>query len=294
MMETELLRTFLAVVDTGSFTRAARQIFRTQAAVSQQMKRLEQTLGKTLFEREGRVLELTQDGKALTGYARRIVNLHDEAMQQLQQEDACPPLRLGCPDDYLHTVVPGLLALIQERFPKLEVQVFGGSTNRLRPQLDAGELHLSVMIRHPGSDEGYTLFQDQGVWVIPDGMDPEKVEVLPLALSEPDCKFYSTAIDGLEKLGRDYQIRAVANNTALLAELVRRNGMVSAMVTSGVPAGLTTLEAGTTLPDLPSVAIVMAMAAKGHPLVTAPVIQQICQAFRSGSWNPVPLSATGS
>jgi len=278
-METELLRTFMAVVDTGSFTRAARQVCRTQAAVSQQMKRLEQQLDKTLFIREGRSLQLTAEGKSLVGYARRILLLHDEAFKQLANGPEAKPLRLGCPDDYMHTVIPYLMKLIHRVHPELEVQVFGGSTNQLRPRLDAGELDLSVMTRPTEHDEGYVLFQDQGVWVLPDQIDLNQEAPLPLALSEPDCKFNSTVVDGLEKQGRSFQVKVVANNTALLAELVRRNGMVSAMVSSSVPEGVKTRPGGGDMPDLPSVAIVIAHAAIPHPNLGLQQLQQICSAF---------------
>ena len=281
-MDTELLRSFIAVVDTGSFTRAARQIFRTQAAVSQQMKRLEQSLGKTLFDREGRVLELTADGKALVSYARRILNLHDEALQKLQQEPERRPLRIGCPDDYLVTVMPKLIDLIHRHLPGLEVQVFGGSSSRLRPQLDAGELDLSVMTRHAGSDEGYLLYQDQGVWVLPAGKSPHDYDCLPLALAEPDCKFHSTALDGLDKLGRDYQVLAVANSTLFLSEMVRQNGMISAMIRSSAPEDLSLVEAGTLLPELTSVSVALVMSATAHPKVPAALVQQVSQGFAAG------------
>lgn len=278
-MDTELLRTFMAIVDTGSFTRAAKQIFRTQAAVSQQMKRLEQVLGKALFERDGRALTLTPDGKALVSYARRILNLHDEALQKLQQEPERCPLRIGCPDDYLVTVMPALIQRIHDYLPDIEIQVFGGSSSRLRPQLDAGELNLSVMTRRADSDEGYLLYQDRGVWVLPPAMTPDDFDVLPLALAEPDCKFHSTALDGLDKIGKPYKVLTVANSTLLLSEMVRRNGMVSAMIRSSAPDDLTLIEAGTLLPELASVSVVLVMSASHHPKMPAALVQQISQGF---------------
>lgn len=98
-MDIDLLRAYLAVVDTGSLTRAARYVHRTQAAVSMQMKRLEEQVGASLFRKDGRTLALTEDGKLLVSYARRLLALHDEALARMRTTESTPVLRLGCPDD---------------------------------------------------------------------------------------------------------------------------------------------------------------------------------------------------
>ncbi len=110
-MDIDLLRTYVAIVDTGSFTRAARQTFRTQSAVSMQMKRLEAQVNRTLFRKEGRSLELTDDGKRLVHHARRLLAVHDEAMASMQPDAPAFRLRLGCPDDYAASLLPRLVEI---------------------------------------------------------------------------------------------------------------------------------------------------------------------------------------
>ena len=147
MLDHELLRTFIAVVDTGSFTRAAAQVFRTQSAVSMQMKRLEEQLSKRLFLKEGRELQLTDDGQKLVSYARRIMTLHDEALGVMAVEGESRPLLLGCPDDYVTGVLPQLLSEIQKQLPGLQVQVRTGSSAQRRDLIDKGELDLTIRTR---------------------------------------------------------------------------------------------------------------------------------------------------
>ncbi|MCV6611799.1 MAG: LysR family transcriptional regulator, partial [Amphritea sp.] len=199
MLDHELLRTFVAVVDTGSFTRAAAQVFRTQSAVSMQMKRLEEQLEKSLFIKEKRELQLTEDGHKLIVYARRILRLHDEALGVLSTGIDSRPLLLGCPDDYVTGVLPTLLEHIRERLPELQVQVRTGTSGQLRQLMDDGQLDISVLTRRPQKEEGYFLLQDKGVWIAPDAAYIDQQSPLPLALVEPDCKFHSTVVDGLTK-----------------------------------------------------------------------------------------------
>jgi len=139
-MDTDLLRSFVAVVDTGSFTRAAKQIFRTQSAISMQIKRLEEQCGRVLFIRNGRSLELTEEGRSLLGYARQILQLHDEALTGLRQRRSYKPLRLGCPEDYSRQLLPDLIIMLRQRFPGLQLEVSASPTPVLRQLLDSGEL----------------------------------------------------------------------------------------------------------------------------------------------------------
>src|SRR6202035_2632451 len=100
-LDIDLLRTFLAVVESGSFTKASRAVFRSQAAVSMQVKRLEESIGQPLFVRDTRNLELGQTGKALLPYARRLLNLHDETWTALVQPEVQGQIMIGVPDDYI-------------------------------------------------------------------------------------------------------------------------------------------------------------------------------------------------
>ena len=265
MLDHELLRTFIAVVDTGSFTRAAAQVFRTQSAVSMQMKRLEEQLEKVLFLKEGRELQLTDDGLKLAGYARRILKLHDEALSELSTSENRRPLLLGCPDDYVQGVLPDLLAQIHATVPGIQVQISTGSSSVLRDLMDRGQLDLSVLTRRPEREEGYLLLQDKGVWVAPSADFIVRNQPLPLALVEPDCKFHTTAVDGLTKQGVSFEIICISGHCALLIEMVRRGEAVTMLSDCGVPDDLYRLPAISGFPESPTVDIVLQSAANPHP-----------------------------
>src|SRR5690242_11550146 len=117
----DLLRAFVAVVDHGGFTRAARSLNRTQSAVSMQIMRLEGATATPLFERGGRAPVLTRAGEALLGYARRILDLNDEAVRVLDGARIAGTVRLGAIDDYAACVLPEVIARFSEHYPDVHV-----------------------------------------------------------------------------------------------------------------------------------------------------------------------------
>ena len=106
VLDADQLKTFVAIADTGSFTRAAEIVFKTQSAVSMQMKRLEERVGRPLFGRDGRHAKLTEDGERLLDYARRIVRLNLECVASFADADLKGRIRLGVPDDYADRYLP--------------------------------------------------------------------------------------------------------------------------------------------------------------------------------------------
>jgi len=268
-LDIDLLRAYIAVVDTGSLTRAARQVHRTQAALSMQMKRLEEQAGCSLFYKEGRSLELTPDGKQLVSYARRLLALHDEAVSQLRTDSALPVLRLGSPDDYAQSLLPQLVDTIQARHPDIQLQLVCAPTVKLRTMLDTGELDLTLLTRAVDRDEGHVLMHDKGIWIQHPDFNWEQHDTLPLALYEPDCKFHSAALDGLNKAHRPYRIKALSANAAALVALVRQRTAITAAASASLPPDLIEVGHIHNLPPLPSIDIALVSSSESHPLVTA-------------------------
>lgn len=155
-MDIESLRCFIAVVETGSYTDAAKQIYRSQSAVSQKMQKLTDQTDKTLFVKLGRRLELTEDGKFLLGYARHIISLHDDALRQMHDnKEITRPLQLGCPDDYAQIVLPKVIAIIHTCMPNLPIHVHCHNSMRLRKMLSAGELDTAIVSRSSAKEAGF-------------------------------------------------------------------------------------------------------------------------------------------
>lgn len=278
-MDIDHLRSFVAFVDTGSFTQAAQLSCRSQGAISMQMKRLEEEAGTALFEKSGRHVVLTEQGRALASYARRIIGLHDQALGEMRRQQRYPVLRIGCPDDYVATVVPRLVSIIQRLVPGQMCHLVCESSTQLRQKLHAKAVDLVVLTRAPERDEGVSLQQDRGVWV--HGGYPELLARprLPLALYDTDCKFHSTAIDGLEKQGRAYQLLFQSSSATAIKSVVVQGMAISALAQSTVGDRLIVLE-GMDLPLLPVVDIVLDYAPDTHALVDQSWVLELCMAYR--------------
>jgi len=257
-MDIELLRTFIAVVDNGSFTRAAAQIYRSQSAISMQVKRLEEELQRQLFHRSARTLKLSLDGRALVPYARQLLKLHDEAMDNILNRSQAHNIRIGCPDDYSHTLLPDLIQILRRKIPGVHISSICANSIILRQHLDDGELDMTIITRPEGSTEGVLIRQEQGVWLC---NDPQMINrrPLPLALLEPGCKFHSLVIDGLQKADISYDLVCDASNCGLLIELVRRNVAVSVMAAHTAPNDMIKLTDPVGLPTLPVAEIVICL-----------------------------------
>jgi DNA-binding transcriptional LysR family regulator len=285
-MDIELLRTFVAVVDNGSFTRAAGQIYRSQSAISMQIKRLEEQLDRQLFIRHARSLKLTLDGRSLIPYARKLLKLHDEAMDNIINRSQAKNIRIGCPDDFSHTLLPDLIQIMRSKIPGVHITSICANSNILRQHLDQGELDVTIITRPENSNEGVLLRQEQGVWLC---NDPQllKQRPLPLALLEPTCKFHSSVIDSLEKAGVSYDLICDSSNCGLLIELVRRNSAISVMTAHAAPDSLNKLANAEGLPTLPIAEIVICLKG-GNQLIEGISLDSIAQEMaRMSNCHPV-------
>ena len=271
-MDIEALRSFLAFVETGSFTRAAKQIHRTQSAFSAQMRKLEDEIGAALFEKEGRNLILTPAGLRLSSHAKHLVTSHDSALGQLKKFQSKTPLRLGCPEDYNDAVLPHVVSALKRKEPTCSIQIYSEPSVSLRQGLDDGRLDAAILTRSPESEEGYWLTSDQGVWIAAVNYHLDITQPLTLALFQIDCKYHAAAIDSLTKRGIDYQLLASCNTASAQRAIVRSGLAIGAMGRLSLGEGLSILE---TMPPLPAVDVVLAVSAKSHPLLTQAFLQQL-------------------
>src|SRR6202790_1213873 len=145
LLDSDQLRTFIAIVETGSFTRAAEVVHKTQSAVSMQMKRLEERLGKAIFARDGRASKLTEDGDRLLDYARRIIKLNVEALAAFDDAELAGRVRLGLPDDYADRYLPEIMARFSRAYPSVELTIVCEPSVDLLERIDANELDLAIV-----------------------------------------------------------------------------------------------------------------------------------------------------
>lgn len=211
LLESDVLRTFvaIAIADSGSFTRTAAQVFRSTAAVSLQIKRLEETLGQRLFSREARRVQLTAEGELLLGYARRLLKLNEEAVARFLTPTLTGRVRFGTPNDIGDRVLPSVLTLFACSHPGVEVEVNVGRSVDLVAKLDAGELDLTLInAGNDGLDDsrGEVIYSEELVWAGRDGGLAMQRSPLPLALANPGCAWRRTALDALDRQGLAYRI----------------------------------------------------------------------------------------
>jgi DNA-binding transcriptional LysR family regulator len=226
LLESDVLKTFIGIAESGSFTRTAAQIFRTTAAVSQQIRRLEETLGSSLFLREHRRVRLTPDGELLLGYARRLLQLNEEAVAHFLTPRLAGTVRFGSAFDIGVGALPELLAQFALSHPAVQVAVSVGRSNELLERLDAGDLDLILINSGTAIEDsrGEIISSEPLVWVGRDGGLAVKRDPLPLALASHGCAWRRAALDGLERSGRDYRIaytseQCAGQEAAVLADL---------------------------------------------------------------------------
>lgn len=275
-LDTELLKTLVAIVDHGSFQRAAMQTFRTPSAISMQMKRLEEQVGTELFCKQGRDQVLTEDGQQLVHYARQILQLQESALQSIKGPQQGVLLNLGCPNDYVANLLIVIMSVMETMQPNIRFRIRTGTSSELRELMDKGEVDLALVTRTPDSDEGLTLFQDKGVWVTKKGFDWTALTPLSLALYESSCKFHSSAVDGLQKKGTDYQLYCVTANLTLIESLLMAEKAISAIASISVNDSLEII-ASDLLPSLPAVEIAFSRSASAPDWLTVAWIEEVIE-----------------
>ena len=256
-LETPLLRTLVAVSETGSFTRAAARVHRTQSAVSMQIKRLEDTVGKPLVERDRRQARLTREGAALVEYARRILNLHDEALAAVSQPEITGLVRIGTPDDYAAGFLPQVLSDFAESHPHVEVELRCEVSAKIFRAFEKGEVDVALLTAGSWLKGGEIIRREPIVWATSVRHMVHERDPLPLAVFEPGCLFRESALAAFDKNQRSYRIAYSSESTAGLTTAALAGLAVTVLARSSVPAGLRELSPDEGFPVLPSVDIAL-------------------------------------
>jgi DNA-binding transcriptional LysR family regulator len=256
-LDVDLLRAFSAIAETGSFTRAAELTFRTQSAVSMQMKRLEQSIGRTLFNRRPRALTLTPDGEVLLEYTHRILRLHDEAIARLREPEVAGTVRLGVTFDYAESLLPVVLAKFAQVFPQVHVDVICDYAVNLVRHVSDKRLDLALVSQRPGEGGGKLVRQEPLVWVASSTYIPRRNQPVPLALYPQRSYWHGWAIEALDAAGIPWRIAYTSASHAGLESAVRSGLAVALLARFSVPADFRILDADEGFPSLPWVEMVL-------------------------------------
>jgi DNA-binding transcriptional LysR family regulator len=251
LIDVDQLRTFIAIAETGSFTRAADVVHKTQSAVSMQMKRLEERLGRPIFSRDGRASKLTEDGERLLDYARRIVKLNVEALNAFSDAELAGRVRLGVPDDYADRYLPEIMAHFSRAYPAVELTVTCEPTTELVARIAANDLDLAIITNAESNRPAETFRLEQLLWVVSNRHAIHRDEPLALALGRPTCGWRRAAIECLEKIGRPYRVLYTSANAGAVAAAVLSGLAVSVFPESGLRPGMRVLTQSDGFPALP-------------------------------------------
>ncbi|MDX3971032.1 MAG: LysR substrate-binding domain-containing protein [Bradyrhizobium sp.] len=215
MLDLELLRSFVSVVEAGGFTRAGARVHRTQSTVSQQIKRLEEDVGQLLLHRDGKDVRPTEAGERLLSYARRLLSLAEEARDVLRQPDSEGAIRLGIPEDFAAYRLTRLLGAFSRSHPGLRLDVRADQSKHLARDLERGELDLALYKREAGGRDAIAVWPERVHWVTSKSHPVDiNVSSVPLIGFPLGCIYRAGAIHALESAGRAWHTAYTSSNLA--------------------------------------------------------------------------------
>lgn len=279
VLDNDHLRTLIAIAETGSFTRAAEIVHKTQSAVSMQIRRLEERVGKELFEKEGRAARLTTVGERLLDYAYRMIRLNDEAVASLRGDRLTGRVRLGVPDDYAERYLPQILARFTASNPAIEVHVVCEPTPCLIANLQAMELDMAIITHSDKRNVGEIIREEKLLWVTSARHCTHEARPIPLALGRDTCNWREAAVTRLKRRNVPHRVLYTSWNSAAVGAVVLAGLAVSVLPESAVRAGMRVLTEAEGFPELPSVQIALLRNAASRDHVSNALADHIIQSL---------------
>ena len=278
-LDSTLLRTFIAVVETGSMSEAAARIHRTQSATSLQIKRLEQTLGRPVFVRHGRGVRLTRAGEALLPVARDVTARLDVALRDFTAQDLGGHLRIGLPDDHSQIRLAKIVAEFAMAYPQVELEVTCALSARFPEALKKGDLDLAVYeVETPGPGET-PLMRDETCWAMADGADLLALDPVPVALFDRDCWWRDIALASLQNSDRNWRVIYSSQSVAGVTAAVQAGVAIGLLGRATLPAGLQALGRSENFEPTPPSCLVLATSAAQDTPARAGMVGTICREF---------------
>lgn len=280
-LDTALMRAFVTVADMSSMTAAAEALHLTQAAVSQQVKRLEDGFGTALFDRERKGLALTVDGERLYARAKRLLTLNDEIWAEMTSAACDGALRLGVPYDLVETYLPPILKTFARQHPRVEITLTCLSSPDLLAALAADRLDVVIAEEPAGFTRGETLLTDRLVWVGARGGDAFRKRPLPISLDCDTCAFRPVLFDRMKASGLAWRTTTESQGACVGGAMVQTDLAVTVLLASTAVPGLEVLPADSGLPALPDFAVNLHLPPTGATRVAAALAATIRDGFRS-------------
>ncbi|WP_155801543.1 LysR substrate-binding domain-containing protein [Magnetospirillum molischianum] len=255
-LELELLRTFLAVLRHGGFTRAASFLCKTQSTVSLHIRRLEEAVGHPLFQRKGRGVILTEHGEILRTYAEAMVGINDEALLKLHRPRLSGTVRLGILEDFAPQLLPFALRRFADTYPATRLDVKSALTANLLRELEDGDLDLVIARQPNGATADEILWREPLLWV---GSRNHQFlsDPLPLVMFPAGCVYRPEALKRIRQSARSWEIVYTSTSLSGVQAAVTAGMGVSVLGQSAILPEFAVLGTAENLPKLPDTEIAL-------------------------------------
>lgn len=288
------LRSFVAVADTGGVTRAAGMLNLTQSAVSMQLKRLEDAVGTGLIDRSSRTVGLTTAGEQLLGYARRMLDANDEAINRLSSIEYEGTIVLGVPHDIIYPAIPHVLRHFATEYPRIQVQLLSSYTKQLKARHAEGGCDLTLTTEDHVDQGGETLAEQPLVWVGARGGSAWRERPLRLSF-ENRCIFRRTALEALDRAGIAWDLAVEAGSVRTVEAIAASDLAITAQLLGTEIQQLAPVAHGGALPDLGTTKINLYVGDRNLKPLVSELAELLRAAYRSGgqgSWAPAHRSGS--
>jgi DNA-binding transcriptional LysR family regulator len=250
------LRTLVAVVDLGSYTKAAERVGRTQPAVTLQIQKLQELSGCRIMKAGGRDFALTEDGELLLRYARQILRLNDEIASRLQKRKPEGVVRIGLPTDYAVAFLQRVLANFLEQHKEVELEISCQLSAITMQRLADDELDLAIaMYSERQNDSLAYSWAERPIWVTAENNDTHLRNPVPIAAHHKGCEYRERMIRTLDSIGRAWRIAYVSPGISGLQEAVKAGFGISALTRRTLLRGMQVLTEGDGFPAMPDIRI---------------------------------------
>lgn len=273
----EALRTMVTGTELGSFARAALHLGRSQSAISMQLKKLEEQAGKPLFRRSGRGLVPTEAGDALLVYARRIIDLHDEAAASIGAAATTASIRMGLPQDFFEDVMPEAITQFSRHRPNVHIEVRAGRNYALEEEVRAGHLDLALAFVKAGRDRNKERLKALPLYWLAGKVTTFEAVAVPLVLFDHPCLFRQSAIQALEASARRWRIALTTPSLPGVWAALRFGHGITVRTAHRIPPGIRDVGIELDLPKLPSLELRLLTGAELSPAAAelADILKQV-------------------
>jgi DNA-binding transcriptional LysR family regulator len=273
-----LLRTFVAVAETGRMTTAAKVVNVSQSAISQQIKRLEELFGVELFDRQVGAARLTRDGEKLVMHAHRLISLNDEVVGHMKELDFVGEVRLGVPHDIVGMLMPPILRIFCQEHPNVLITLVSDYTRTLRSLLTERAIDLCLTTEVERGNREQHLLTDHLVWVGAKGGDAFRRRPLSVALGQGSCGFRACAMKALNNASIDWRPICQVGSLEPVFATLEADIAIAPFLSKTVPERLVALGAGE-LPPLPDFHINLRLPARPNTPIAAELAKHIRAGF---------------